>query len=151
MRCITHRSPVDVNRVASSTSRSCLVQHLVYVSESSPALPVPEFAKISRTSRHNNALNGLVGALLFDGDRYCQWLQGPLAEMTRTRDAIHRDSRHHRIDTLLWAEQSPVTGLQAWSSGFVEPAALDAFVAQCRAGQHDVVAAFRQLLRGADL
>ncbi len=71
--------------------------------------------------------------------------------MTLTRDAIYSDSRHHNIDTLLWTERSPVTNVIAWSSGFVEPSALDAFIEQCRAGEQAVLDAFLDMLRGADL
>lgn len=129
-----------------------VLQHYIYISQASPQFPVTEFGRICRISRSRNAGANIQGALLFDGHRYAQWLQGPTAAMESLRIAIAKDPRHLDLHTLLWRQAPAVPDVAGWSAGFVEPEALDCLLMpECRDATRDAVRAFLALLPLSDL
>lgn len=73
------------------------LHYLIYISvvcdPRGPAA-VPAVVRVART---NNAIRGISGALTFDGERFCQYLEDDSDEIVRTFAAIERDPRHTRI------------------------------------------------------
>ena len=102
------------------------VRYVVYTSHlADPAGPalVPG---IIRAARANNAIRGITGALIYDGERFCQYIEGAPDEMERTYDAIRNDPRHDRIEVLASGD-APSQRFADWSMGFVY-AALPALI-----------------------
>ena len=76
------------------------LRYLIYTSrlidERGPAA-VPSIIRVART---NNAIRGISGALIFDGERFCQYIEGDSDEIVRTFAAIETDVRHADIRVL---------------------------------------------------
>jgi Sensors of blue-light using FAD len=74
-------------------------------------------AGIVRAAREKNAARGITGALIFDGERFCQYLEGEDAEVAQTFVAIGRDVRHDRVQVLLDAPADKLR-FARWAMGF---------------------------------
>ena len=59
-----------------------------------------EIARILAVSRHDNACDGITGALLYDEGCFVQVLEGPLAALERLFERIRRDRRHSDVTVL---------------------------------------------------
>ena len=56
---------------------------------------------IIKTARTFNASHGVTGVLLFDGERFCQYIEGGAATLDALVERLHRDPRHQNVTTLL--------------------------------------------------
>ena len=74
--------------------------HLIYSSLLADDAHPTCVADIIRTSRANNALHGITGLLVFDGGRFCQYIEGPEEAVRRLSDTICVDSRHEQFMVL---------------------------------------------------
>ena len=75
---------------------------------------------IVRTARTFNASHGITGVLLFDGERFCQYIEGPSPALDPLVDRICEDPRHQNVTALL---QEPLTAARRypdWSMAFSE-------------------------------
>lgn len=66
-------------------SRMPLYSRIVYSSQLAPSVPAECVADIVRTARQFNAAHGITGLLVFDGQRFCQYLEGPDAPIGQHR------------------------------------------------------------------
>jgi hypothetical protein len=127
-----------------------LLHRILYVSHLAPGLGYDTFTTICRSARTNNARDGIAGVLLFDGQRFCQELQGPALAIDPLMDRIARDPRHVQLAVLIDARVAgPVAPL--WRAGYCEPNALDPLDTADPPGPHDADDLFRIVLGGADL
>lgn len=69
----------------------------LYCSVLSPDQPTSCIADIVRTAREINANLNLSGLLVFDGHRFCQYLEGPQAPLAQILEKIMIDSRHTEV------------------------------------------------------
>lgn len=76
---------------------------------------------IVRASRAHNRSRGITGALLFDGERFCQLLEGGEGELVLLMRRIERDARHGAIRTL-HRGAAGARVLRSWRSGYCESA-----------------------------
>lgn len=65
-------------------------------------------------SRHNNARDGITGALVCRGDLYVQMLEGERVAVTATFARILRDERHLEV-TLIWCGDTPSRLFPEWA------------------------------------
>jgi hypothetical protein len=65
-------------------------------------------------ARHNNAKNGVTGALICRNDVFLQMLEGPRAKVTETFARILRDDRHIEV-SLLWCGDAPFRSFPNWT------------------------------------
>ena len=72
---------------------------------------------IVEISRPRNASLGVTGALIWTGDRFAQFLEGPHAAIDALRDSIARDPRHQTVQTLE-ASQAPARTFDGWSLAY---------------------------------
>ncbi len=93
-------------------------RYLVYLSRLVDPMGPGAVAGIIRESRGNNAIRGLTGALMFDGERFCQYLEGPADEIMRTFTAIQHDARHAAIE-LLASGSARERRFASWSMAYV--------------------------------
>ena len=119
---------------------------LLYVSELSPNTRATEVSRIVSSSRRHNAGNGITGLLIFDGDCFCQYVEGPPAAVTALNDRLDRDVRHTRMEVLL---EGPFTGprrFSDWRLGYVDAVDADEIGAMRVLRGDDAMKAFERLL-----
>lgn len=62
-----------------------------------------ELQRLTATSAHRNALNGVTGALLYRPGRFLQILEGSRHQLELTFERICRDRRHRKLALLEFA------------------------------------------------
>lgn len=70
------------------------LHQLIYTSEIADDVPAGTVGDIVRHARLKNKRLGLTGLLIFDGETFCQYLEGPYEALSSVRDVIARDVRH---------------------------------------------------------
>jgi hypothetical protein len=105
---------------------------LLYTSSLAPTTSVLDIARIARASRARNAGSGITGTLIFDGQRFCHYLEGQQSSVLQLAQRIAADTRH--VEFVVRA-QGPFDGCRRfapWSLGYAlaqDAHALDAFAA----------------------
>jgi hypothetical protein len=67
---------------------------ILYTSELAPEVSVTAIADIVRRARLRNAAHGITGVLVFDGGRFCQYVEGPPSAVHELAQRIAHDGRH---------------------------------------------------------
>jgi hypothetical protein len=124
--------------------------HIIYISHLAPSADYRAFAAVCRTARTRNPTLNVGGVLLFDGERFCQWLHGQAGAVEDLMASITRDDRHTDIQVLLHATLAHDLADSRWCCGFVLPDALDV-LDRAGSGRNDAIGSFRELLATADL
>ena len=73
---------------------------LLYISKLAADCDFSVVKEIVEVARRSNPALGITGALLFDGERFCQLLEGGEAEVRGLMDRIAADARHTRVRVL---------------------------------------------------
>jgi diadenosine tetraphosphatase ApaH/serine/threonine PP2A family protein phosphatase len=73
---------------------------VLYCSSFTPTLRVSEIANIVRRARIRNAELGIGGVLVFDGARFCHYIEGPPAAVRALLQHIEADVRHTDFELL---------------------------------------------------
>jgi len=73
---------------------------LIYISTAAASMRDVEQTQILAASRRNNARDEITGLLFFNGRRFLQALEGPVAAVERAIARIKADDRHSGIVTL---------------------------------------------------
>jgi Sensors of blue-light using FAD len=127
------------------------LRHWIYVSQLASQVPSTAVAAILKVSRERNHALGITGALIFDGERFAQWLEGSPAAVRSLIARIDADPRHAGIDVLY---EGPFHGPRLaaqWLAGFAEPAVIDAWLEPQAPRGPAMVAAFSNALRDCDM
>ncbi len=74
-----------------------MIFELVYTSVLAPAADVRGIADIVRRARSHNRVRGITGLLVFDGDRFCQLLEGEYEQVLMLAGRIELDRRHEQF------------------------------------------------------
>lgn len=125
--------------------------HLAYISTLAPGCDHSVFSAVCRTSRARNAERGIAGVLLFDGQRFCQWLYGDKTAVTRLMSEIALDPRHTDLSIRLETSLPALQFEPHWHAGFVDADALDAFAALSGHGDEALIEGLAKLVSQADL
>jgi hypothetical protein len=127
------------------------VFQLLYVSRLAAEFDFGVVKDIVAVARRHNAERAITGALLFDGERFCQLLEGSQADVQALMQTIERDPRHTHLAVLLAGRPLAARSMPRWASGYCDAGALEPF--DTGSGLHDQTAldAFQSILRGADL
>ena len=70
---------------------------LLYTSERRDEVPAAEVGLLVERARRRNAETGVTGVLLFDGARFCQFLEGPEGAVLDPMRRIRADPRHRNV------------------------------------------------------
>ncbi len=89
----------------------------VYVSSASRLLSDDELVDLLRTSRENNARDGITGMLLYRGGNFMQAFEGPEGAVRALEARIRQDPRHRDIHGLLDGAVA-VRQFPNWTMGF---------------------------------
>lgn len=88
------------------TSRICLTAHPSCV------------ADIMRVSRSRNTLDGITGVLVFDGQSFCQYLEGTQDAVLALTRSIAGDPRHEKMIIKHQGLKRPPRRFPHWSMGY---------------------------------
>lgn len=127
---------------------------LLYLSHLVAGVRYDVFSAICKVSRQRNAEMSLAGVLLFDGHRFCQWLEGPPESLARVRESIVADPRHGFMSVLVDRPQPPLMAKEPWQAGYCGPEELDLLIGaerQDRADADETMAIFRAIVSRSDL
>ena len=73
---------------------------VLYVSTIAPDQPLSVVAEIAGRARQVNAELDVTGLLIFDGQRFCQQLEGPQKAVLKLIERIRNDPRHVNVEVL---------------------------------------------------
>ena len=73
---------------------------VLYVSTLAPDQPLSVVAEIAARARIANAQTDITGLLIFDGQRFCQQLEGPQKHVLRLIERIRTDPRHVSVEVI---------------------------------------------------
>lgn len=128
-----------------------LVRQVVYTSILGEVPGLEAIGPIMQLSRARNPMAGVSGALLFDGARFAQLLEGDPVVLGHLVDRIATDSRHHAFERILDVNGEGPRQCSRWVAGYVDSEAFDAFVATSLTDSRTTLAAFMVLLKDADV
>lgn len=122
---------------------------LLYTSEMRDEFPAAEVGLLVERARRRNTVTDITGVLLFDGARFCQFLEGPEGAVLDLMRRIGADPRHRNV---VRVHESAIDArrFKSWYLGYVQITDLGAIdrIAALRAA--DAVAAFHALLPRVD-
>ena len=73
---------------------------VLYVSTLAPDQPLQVVAEIVAHARPANASMDITGLLIFDGQRFCQQLEGPQKAVLKLMERIRDDTRHVNVEVV---------------------------------------------------
>lgn len=97
---------------------------VLYTSMLAPSAPASVVPAILASARINNQRNGLTGLLVFDGQNFCQYLEGPPVVVLERMERIRDDDRHTGIDIACKGE-TDARIFNRFTMGYAEPEAND--------------------------
>lgn len=96
-----------------------LHQVLLYVSDLATKAPLDTVATIARQSRVNNERKGITGLLVFDGECFAQFLDGPTESIAALQEHLKADRRHERMEVLHSGPHAGVPRFPGWRLGYL--------------------------------
>ena len=132
-------------------STGALVSRALWLNQLSPTTGFSAFKPLMNASRQRNARLGLTGAMLFDGERFCHWLEGSPHGMQTVRQELEDDPRQAGLHVLYASSVPGPRRLLGWSSGFCDATDLDVFAGTSGLQGDDALDAFFALLARCDL
>lgn len=124
---------------------------LLYVSALAPGVRATEVGRIVSTARARNAQDGITGLLIFDGDTFCQYVEGPPEAVDDLLARLHRDPRHGTLDILMHDRPTMARRFSDWRLGYVESVETDDLDALRGLRGEDGLAALEALLPRLDV
>lgn len=104
-----------------------IVSRVLWLGQLSPACELGVVKQIWHASRRTNTQLGLTGAMVFDGERFCEMLEGDAGDIAAACRDAEGDPRLVGVRRLYLSE-SPGPRLWAdWRSGYCDAAELDRF------------------------
>lgn len=76
------------------------IQRLLYVSDATQVLNPEDVARIADRASRNNREQAITGALAFNGQNFCQVIEGDPQTVLQLMEKISADPRHDNIITL---------------------------------------------------
>ena len=92
--------PVGSHAPADAPSALTTLYEVLYVSQLAPETPVSAVASIAAYARMANAKHHLTGLLIFDGQRFCQQLEGSQKNVLSAMARICQDPRHVEVNVV---------------------------------------------------
>ena len=123
---------------------------LLYVSQMAPGCDFGVVKDIVSAARLSNTALGISGALLFDGERFCELIEGAEADVRSLIDRIAGDSRHTGLTVVFSGHSLSGRAMTRWASGYCEPDELAVFVGDTGLRGQPALDALVSILAGAD-
>ncbi|MBC7995681.1 MAG: BLUF domain-containing protein [Rhizobacter sp.] len=132
-------------------SATDLVSCVLWVSWLAPETSLSVVKDIWQTSRQRNATLGLTGAVIFDGERFCELLEGPVLDISAVYRDVEADARHTGLRVLHISTGGAPRRQKQWCSGYCDASALDIFFDEAGLQGDAAASAFFELLPRCDL
>ena len=123
----------------------------LYVSQMAQGTDFGIVREIAAVSRRRNPARGITGALLFDGERFGQLLEGTEPVVRALMNRIARDPRHTHVNLLFMGPCPDARAMEGWASGYCDASLLEAFDGATGLRDRAALDAFISVLKGADL
>lgn len=123
---------------------------VLYVSTLAPDQPLSVVAEIAARARLVNADLDITGLLVFDGQRFCQQLEGPQKAVLKLIERIRNDPRHVNVEIV---HNGPLAGrrFQQFSLAFSTLEDVDALARMELLDGQAAVAAFDEVCAAIEL
>ncbi|MEO8155632.1 MAG: BLUF domain-containing protein [Rhizobacter sp.] len=128
-----------------------LVSSVLWLSHLSPACDLAVVKQIWHTARQRNLNLGLTGTMVFDGERFCELLEGPVLDISAVYRDVEFDTRHVDLRVLHMSLGAAPRQLADWRSGYCDGPALDIFCSPGGLQGEAAMAAFIELLPHCNL
>ncbi|WP_311222142.1 MULTISPECIES: BLUF domain-containing protein [unclassified Acidovorax] len=102
-----------------------VLSQFLYTSLLCADVPATCVADIVRHARQANAVLGMTGILVFDGQAFCQYVEGPKESTDALLQRLQRDSRHTRFTLQHQGSSVSVRRFGQWSMGYALAADLE--------------------------
>lgn len=76
------------------------LRSLTYVSRSTDFMSEAEFTHLGLEAARLNALDGITGLLVYNGERFCQTVEGAPAAIDSLLQRLGADPRHHDLEVI---------------------------------------------------
>ena len=125
----------------------------LYVSRVAPGLAEAKtVASITRQARVHNAIAGITGVLVFDGESFAQLVEGIPPSIVDLHHRILRDERHRDVQTLWFGEAGVEREYPGWELGYLlseDNASMQ--IDRLRGlGEREALDAFREMVAALD-
>lgn len=123
---------------------------ILYVSELADGHDASCVGSILSTARALNALHGETGVLVFDGERFCQYVEGDISKLQTLRTNLLHDQRHKNFIVLA---DVPIEqrAFDQFRMGYTDMEDVDALGAIAATRGHEAVASFLALASRCDV
>ena len=122
------------------------VCRVLWLSQLSPLLHTDVVSQIWDGARQRSIDLGLTGAMVFDGERFCELLEGDANELATACRDIEFDSRHVGMRMLYAALTPEPRHFAVWHNGYCNADELEVFCGPAKLEGEPAVAAFVALL-----
>jgi hypothetical protein len=123
----------------------------IYASRIAPGEPLTSVATIARVSRLNNQQLDITGLLVFDGERFIQYLEGPQAGVGELANTTSVDKRHTDFMVLHEGNFAGERSFPGWSLAYASAPDEQALPQLASASGLQALAQFNTLRQGLDL
>lgn len=141
--------PIDSN-VTIPVPLETLFQ-ILFVSQVAPDSDFGVVKQIVVRARQRNPRRGISGALLFDGERFCELIEGAEADARALLHSITQDPRHIDVTVLFAGPALAGRVVPCWVSGYCDASEIDAFSGLSGLRDQAALDAFISVLKGADV
>ena len=93
----------------------------MFLSRLAPEVLPAEVAGIVHASRANNVAESVTGVMLFDGERFCHYLEGLESHVRRTVAKITTDARNTGFQQLHESLAGNTRRFEGWHVGILAP------------------------------
>ena len=123
----------------------------LYVSRLATGCTWEVVKEIVAIARLHNPAHAITGALLFDGERFCQLIEGSEADVQALLSSIRKDTRHTGMRPLLIGHSAIGRTTQRWVSGYSDSHELEKFDTDDGPREMQALDAFLAVLQTADV
>jgi len=96
-----------------------VLSKFIYCSQIHPDCDVSAVGDIVKVARSFNKEHGITGILIFDGLRFCQYIEGPSEHLNELIERIAKDSRHINFTPKYSANDTTGRLFTNWSMAYV--------------------------------
>jgi hypothetical protein len=131
-------------------STADLVSSVLWLSRLSPVSDLNVVKQIWHSARQRNASLGLTGAMVFDGERFCEFLEGHVFDVSAVYRDVEFDPQHVDLRVLHMSLATAPRRLTGWRNGYCDSTELDIFTGEDGLQDDAAVSAFIELLNRCD-
>jgi len=107
-----------VDQLMKGAAMSTPLSFFLYSSRLAPDCDPTEVGSIVKVAREFNASHGITGILVFDGERFTQYIEGPASEIDALVAKLRKDCRHTDFLQLNAGDDLEERRYATWSMGY---------------------------------